>query len=253
MAFAEDQYPVGDLGSGGEHASFRMGVRARAPGRDLDRFDAGTGQDRVEGFGELPGPVADQEPEACGAVAEIHQEIADLLGGPRPVRGRGDPGDVDVAAAGFHDEQAMQALESHRAVHVEEVDGKHRRGLHMQELPPGGVGVPPRCRRNIQVLEDPPDRRCANAVTELEKLAPDPLIPVGAENLCHQVIFVEDSGSTVTPPDPEMIQISNAVGQGAERRGLVQGSVRPVRVVEVLVLAQHDHQVTLVPCQAPVQ
>ena len=59
---------------------------------------------------------------------------------------------------------------------------------------------------------------------------------VGAENLCHQVIFVEDSASTVTPPDPEMIQISNVVGQGAERRGLVQGSVRPVRVAEVLIL-----------------
>ena len=57
------------------------------------------------------------------------------------------------------------------------------------------------------------------------------ITPVGAESLCHQVIFVEDSASTVTPPDPEMIQISNAVGQGAERRGLVQGAVRPVGVV----------------------
>ena len=74
-----------------------------------------------------------------------------------------------------------------------------------------------------------------------------------AENLCHQVIFVEDAASAVTPLDPEMIQVSNAVGQGAERRGLVQGSVRPVRVAEVLVLAQHDHQVALVPDQCPVQ
>jgi hypothetical protein len=47
---------------------------------------------------------------------------------------------------------------------------------------------------------------------------------------------VEDAASAVTPLDPEMIQISNAVGQGAERRGLVQGAVRPVRVVEVLSL-----------------
>jgi len=53
---------------------------------------------------------------------------------------------------------------------------------------------------------------------------------VGAENLCHQVIFVEDAASAVTPPDPEMIQISNAVGQGAERRGLVQGAARQARV-----------------------
>jgi hypothetical protein len=40
---------------------------------------------------------------------------------------------------------------------------------------------------------------------------------VGAENLCHQVIFVEDAASAVTPLDPELIQISNAVGQGAKR------------------------------------
>jgi len=64
---------------------------------------------------------------------------------------------------------------------------------------------------------------------------------------------VEDAASAVTALDPEMIQISNAAGQGAERRGLVQGAVRPVRVVEVLVLAQHDHQVALVPDQGPVQ
>ena len=49
--------------------------------------------------GELPGAVADQEPEVRGAVAEVHQEVADLLGGPRPVRVRGDPEDVDVAAS----------------------------------------------------------------------------------------------------------------------------------------------------------
>jgi hypothetical protein len=55
---------------------------------------------------------------------------------------------------------------------------------------------------------------------------------VGAENLCRQVIFVEDAASPVTPLDPEMIQVSNAAGQGAERRGLVQGAVRPVRAVK---------------------
>jgi hypothetical protein len=63
------------------------------------------------------------------------------------------------------------------------------------------------------------------------------------------MIFVEDAASAVTPLDAEMIQISNAGGQRAERRGLVQRAVRPVRVIEVLVLAQHDHQVAMVPDQ----
>jgi hypothetical protein len=57
VSFAEDQHPVGDLGPGAEHESLGVCIRARAPGRDLHCGDAGTGQDRVEGFGELPGAV----------------------------------------------------------------------------------------------------------------------------------------------------------------------------------------------------
>ena len=64
MPLAEDQHPVGDLRPGGEHEPFRISIRARASGRDLHGLDAGAGQDRVEGRGELPGPVADQEPVA---------------------------------------------------------------------------------------------------------------------------------------------------------------------------------------------
>jgi hypothetical protein len=76
MLLAEDQHPVGDLSPGGEHESFRIGIRARAPKRDLHSLDAGAGQDCVECLGELPCPVTDQEPEIPGAIAEIHQEIA---------------------------------------------------------------------------------------------------------------------------------------------------------------------------------
>ena len=51
----------------------------------------GGGEDRVERVGELPGAVADQEVEVCGAVPEVHEEVADLLGGPWAVRMGGDP------------------------------------------------------------------------------------------------------------------------------------------------------------------
>jgi hypothetical protein len=60
--------------------------RGWAPGRDLHGLDAGIGQDRVERPGELPGPVTDQEPEACGAITQVHQQVADLLGGGPPRR-----------------------------------------------------------------------------------------------------------------------------------------------------------------------
>ena len=71
MPLAEDEHPVGHLGPGGEHEPFRISIRARAPGRDLRCLDTGTGQGRVEGVGELPGPAADQEPEGRGAIAEV--------------------------------------------------------------------------------------------------------------------------------------------------------------------------------------
>lgn len=80
-----------------------------------------------------------------------------------------------------------------------------------------------------------------------------PAGPVGAENLCHQAIFVYDTTGAVMPPDPEMIQVSDAIWQRPEWRGLVQGAVRPVGVVEILVLSQHRHQVAQIPDQGPIQ
>jgi hypothetical protein len=54
---------------------------------------------------------------------------------------------------------------------------------------------------------------------------------VGAENLCHQAIFMNHAADAVTPLDPEMVQVGDAVGQRAQWRGLLEGSVRPVGVV----------------------
>jgi hypothetical protein len=60
---------------------------------------------------------------------------------------------------------------------VEEVHGKHRRGLRVDELPPARIGAPPRSRRDPQRPEDPADRGRADPVAELEQLALDPLVP----------------------------------------------------------------------------
>jgi len=35
---------------------------------------------------------------------------------------------------------------------------------------------------------------------------------VGADNLCHQAIFMDRGTSAVAPPDPEMVQVGDAVG-----------------------------------------
>ena len=38
VAFTEDQHPIGDLGPGGEHETFRIGIRARGFGAGSSRL-----------------------------------------------------------------------------------------------------------------------------------------------------------------------------------------------------------------------
>jgi hypothetical protein len=103
MSFAEDQHPVGDFGPGGEHEPFGVGVRPGLRGGIFTALMPALARTGVEGSGELAGPVADQEPELCGAVTEVHQEIPDLLCSPRPVRLCGDPEDVHASALDLDD------------------------------------------------------------------------------------------------------------------------------------------------------
>ena len=177
VPLAEDQHPVGDLGPHRQHEAFGEAVRPRTPRRDLDHLDARVGQDRVERRRELSGPVADEEPEPGGALAEVHDEVAGLLGGPGPVGMSGHAQHVQVAVADLEHEQDVEPPQRERAVDVEEVDREHAGGLGAQELPPAGVGVPQRRRWDAVALEDPPDRRGADAVAELEQLALDPHVP----------------------------------------------------------------------------
>ena len=113
------------------------------------------------------------------AVTEVHQEVADLLGRPRAVRIRGNAEDVYVAGADLDDEQAVKPAEGHCTIDVEEIGGEHRRGLGVQELPPGRVGCTASAPGDLQFLEDPPDRGGANPVAELEWPALDPLVSPG--------------------------------------------------------------------------
>jgi hypothetical protein len=95
-------------------------------------------------------------------------------------------------------------------------------------------------------------RRYAGLLNPAARRTHDPLrCLAGAENLCHQAILMNHASGAVTPLDPETVQVGDAIGQ-RERRGLLQGAVRPVHVVQILVLPQHDHQVPLVPDQRPV-
>jgi hypothetical protein len=59
---------------------------------------------------------------------------------------------------------------------VEDVGGEHGRSLGVQELPPCRVGVPFRCRGDLQGPEDAADRGRADPVAEFQQFALDPLV-----------------------------------------------------------------------------
>ena len=86
VPLAEDQRPVGELGSDGQHDEFGEAIRPRTTGRNPDYLDARIRQHRVERGRELTGPIPDEEPEPGGALAEVQHKVAGLLGRPRPVR-----------------------------------------------------------------------------------------------------------------------------------------------------------------------
>ena len=128
VSLAEDQHAVGQLGADGQYEAFGEAVRPRAPRRDLDHLDTDIGRHGVERCGELSGTIADEEPEPPEVLAEVHHEVAGLLGGPGPVGMRGYPEDVQGAVADLEGEQDVEASQRERAVDVEEVDREHAGG-----------------------------------------------------------------------------------------------------------------------------
>src|SRR3954463_4352798 len=82
VSLAEDQHAVGEFGSQGADEPFGETVRPRTPRWNSDHLDAHIGEDSVERCGELSSPVADEEPELCDAITQIHHQVADLLGSP---------------------------------------------------------------------------------------------------------------------------------------------------------------------------
>ena len=103
VPFAEDQDAVGEFGSQDE--AFGEAVRPWTSRWDLDGVDSCACQDGVERGRELAGSVADEEPEAGGAVVERYQQVAGLLGGPGSGRVAGRAEDVHVAVADFQGEE----------------------------------------------------------------------------------------------------------------------------------------------------
>jgi hypothetical protein len=139
------------------------------PRRSLHYLDALVGENLIESGGELGVTVPDEEPERLDPVAEIHDEVAGLLGGPGSGRIGRHAQDVHAPSVHLHDEQDVQPLQ-HDRVHTEEVASQQTVGLSAQERPPGRIHSS-RCRTPPAAPQDPPHGRFTDPVTEPDQLA----------------------------------------------------------------------------------
>ena len=107
---------------------------------DLDHVDALGAEDGVEGVGELGVPVADEEAERGGPVAQVREQVAGGLGGLGCGGVGGHPVQVHCASLDLHDGQDVEPAQSD-GVEGEEVGGQQTCGLGTQEGSPVGVGL----------------------------------------------------------------------------------------------------------------
>ncbi len=112
----------------------------RGPGRECDRFNAGSAHDHVETGGELAVAVADQIAAPGNQVATIGGKITGGL--PHPVIGgiAGDVGDIDLSAADVHEEEAVvgDQCKNRPDFGGEEVGGQQTIGMAADEVRPAG-------------------------------------------------------------------------------------------------------------------
>jgi hypothetical protein len=171
VAVSGDQEMVEALPTQRADPALGDGVRAWCPNWGADDGDVGAGEHGVESGGELGISVADQEPELLGAVAEVHQQVAGLLGDPGAGGMGRDPAEVHPAAAVLDFHQDVEAAQEN-GVNVSEVDREDRLGLRGQELAPGR-SAPSRSRIKAGLLEDRPDGGRGDLVAEAKQLAMD--------------------------------------------------------------------------------
>src|ERR1017187_8768270 len=77
-------------------------------------------------------------------------------------------------------------------------------------------------------------------------------VPKSSSRSCDQPIFVDPAPGGSVSSDAVLVKIDR-FGQRLQRRGAVQGAVRPMLVMVGLVLAQDPPQMVLVPDQGAVQ
>ena len=157
MGLVPDNGVVQELAPTSADPAFGYRVHARRPDVAQHGPDPGIGEDRVECGGEVRAVVADHELDPVRMLAEIHEQVAGLLGGPVPGGMQHDSENPD-APTGVLDHGQDIGLGPIEQVRREEVARQDRLGLGTQEQRPGRAG-PPRRRIDASRVQDLPYRR----------------------------------------------------------------------------------------------
>jgi len=135
-------------------------------------------RNRVERSGEVRAAVADHELDPVRLLAEVHDQVAGLPGGPFPGGMRSDSENPD-APAGVLDHGQDLSLGAIGQFRREEVARQDRLGLGAQEQRPGRI-APPRRRIDAGILQDLRYRRRRDSHSQPGQFAVDPAVaPAG--------------------------------------------------------------------------
>jgi len=156
MVLIPDQGAIQKLAAASADPAFGYRVHAGRPHVTEHGADPGAGEDRVERSREVRATVADHELGPMRLLAEVHDQVASLLGGPFSGWVQGDSENADAPGGVLYDGQDM-GLGAVEQVGGEEVARQDRLGLGTQELRPGRRGS---ARRRVDsgLLENLPDR-----------------------------------------------------------------------------------------------
>ncbi len=97
VSLVGDQEAVEQFAADGADEALGDCVRSRCLHWRLDDPEVDSGEDGVEGGGELAVAVAEEESEASAGVVQVHEQVAGQLCEPRSGRMSGDAEDVDAA------------------------------------------------------------------------------------------------------------------------------------------------------------
>src|SRR5712692_11177755 len=96
MGLVPDEGAVQELAAASPDPAFGDGVHAGRLDVAEHGPDPGIGEDRIECGGVVRAAVADHELDLVRLVAEVHDQVAGLLGGPLPGWMQGDSEDADA-------------------------------------------------------------------------------------------------------------------------------------------------------------